>query len=287
MPFDGALSPERMRAVQAPKIEPTPEAPADPYAFARQSLDAFLAEAQQSVDLSDDQKALLASVREDPRLQRLDEVVYTDPNGQAYRFRDYFAGHPSAERALKDVGIALQRYKDAFDKANAVTPRFEAAWNGALDEGQRLERQRYAGPDRQGPAPAVVTPGWEASVQAAWRQYSKATSDHLASIRASLDRPLPGAASYAALEARRNTPLTSFTAETPAPLQSDRPIQPWVGEKNALPPLPGQVGYEEMMSARIKTPDSIARPDEVTMVTPSVPVPRQSFLSRLKARFLG
>ncbi len=252
MPFDGAPSHERM-PVQAPKIKPRSEASVDPYAFARQSMDAFLDEAQQNSDLSDDQKALLAGMREDPRLQKFDEVVYVAPDGEQYRFRDYFVGHPAAERALKEAGIVLQRFKDVFDAENtkeALAARsreqVERMWMNAQEaRAGRALLERPLGP--------TVAPsrGWEERMRMEWEAHAKATEEHLAAIRASLAQPLAGAEAFARIG-------------QPAPFTP-------VGR---LPPLPGQPGYEMVMSWRPPAPSSEKeRPALEGAVTTVMPAP--------------
>ncbi len=282
---------------------------ADPLAEARKGLSYAFRAAEGAIGtLNEDQVKILESLRENPSVETLNQVVYRDEaTGQEYRAQDYLTAEGNDSR-VAGLPSAVRAYEAALAKANGpwgagdLADQYRRQWATAQDQApfvaknrsdwreynQRPEVAAGLAAAREQAADRAVgeAAGWVDQLQADWKKYNQATAKHLEGIKRLLDEPMKGAAAYAALEANQRQPAAADRVQPAVAQEAPLPVL------GALPPLPGQPGYDEMMAARIQTPNSDQRlpegyagPNEKTVVMPVAPAPRRSLFSRIRSFF--
>ncbi len=275
----------------------TPESRlADPLKEARRGLSYAFRAADGAVStLNEDQLKILESLRENPSVETLNQVVYRDEaSGQEYRAEDYLT--EGTDSRIAGLPSAVRDYEAALAKANGPwgagdsADQYRRQWATGQDQApfvaqNRAEWREYnkrpevaagldAARERIANGAAWEEPGWRAKLQADWQRMNAATTEHLRKLEDQLQRPMTGMSAFATLEAQAKQRMVPMEQQTsPGSTQEAQP--PLFG---ALPLLPGQPGYEEMMDPQIRTPDSpqrspydIVGPNEPTVVMPVVP----------------
>ncbi|MBP7006024.1 hypothetical protein KBB27_02800 [Patescibacteria group bacterium] len=205
---------------------------------AQRLLDGFLAYTKGLNTLSGDQKNLLERLRNDPRAEQLDEVVYTDPStGTQHRFREYFQGDTATEQVLNETNTVLQKYQEAFSRENNIH-------TGDWYKPQSPEKFLAQLDERNNPRDVKIREGWE--------EYNNKFQDHMKKIQERLNQPLGKLPTLEELKARREA-----RSGAPAPVQEAIPSQPAPqsfveAQPVVMPQAESQAPQKKSLFARVK-----------------------------------
>lgn len=228
---------------------------------ARRLLDGFLNYTNGLNTLSGDQKNLLEQLRTDPRIEKLDEVVYTDPStGVGHRFRDYFQGDQVSEQVLKETTTVLQKYQEAFANENRLH-------SGDWYKPQSPEYFRAQLEERNNPRDAKIREGWE--------EHNKKFQLHMDRIREQLNTPLEKLPSLEELKAKRELPL-----RTPESAEEAKPLM-----QESLGKLPSVEELQARQRENAAAAQSFREAQTVVMPQQAQAPVKKSVFSRIKSFF--